>query len=89
MANDSIPIIKEIAPQAGIAGGTISGGMWFNSLPVFLENTAIVAGIILSLMLAWKAYNDIQNNKRLRRAEIEDIRYRRDHDLPCRRCSDD
>lgn len=72
------------------AGGTIGGGIavYLEALPAVISCFAIMCGAILSLFLAWKAYIDIQTTKRLSRAEVDDIKYRQEHDLPCRRCSD-
>ncbi len=88
----SVPMqaIKEIAPASGVAIGTLSGGIFtvLNYLPLLLGSIATVAGTILSVLLAWKTYNDIQSNKKLKRAELDDIKFRQKHDLPCRRCSD-
>jgi uncharacterized membrane protein YebE (DUF533 family) len=90
MASESTQIMKEIAPAGGTAIATVSGGLLtaLQYMPILLGCIATIAGTILSMMLAWKAYNDIQGSKKLKQAEIDDIKYRQKHDLPCRRCTD-
>lgn len=90
MKGQSAQIIKEIAPAAGVAAGTLSGGIFtvLNYLPIVLGSIATISGTVLSIMLAWKAHNDIQGKKKLNQAELDDIKFRQQHDLPCRRCSD-
>ena len=80
----------QLTKGALAAGGTMGGGVavYLQALPVVISCFAIMCGAILSLFLAWKAYIDIQTTKRLIRAEVDDIKYRQEHDLPCRRCSD-
>ena len=80
----------QLTKGALTAGGTMGGGIvvYLQALPAIISCFAIMCGAILSLFLAWKAYIDIQTTKRLSRAEVDDIKYRQDHDLPCRRCSD-
>ena len=80
----------QLTTGALTAGGTRGGGVavYLEALPSVISCFAIMCGAILSLFLAWKAYIDIQTTKRLRLAEIADIKYRQEYDLPCRRCTD-
>ena len=80
----------QLTKGALTAGGTMGGGIavYLQALPVVISCFAIMCGAILSIFLAWKAYTDIQTTKKLVRAEVDDIKYRQDHALPCRRCTD-
>lgn len=86
MAAESAQALKGL----GVAGWTLSGGIltFLNYIPPVLGVVATLSGIVLSIMLAWKAYNDIHGNRKLRKAQIADIKFRRDNDLPCRRCGE-
>lgn len=90
MKGETIQTIRETAPAAGVAAGTISAGVasFLNVVSPIIACIATLAGITLSLVLAWKAYNDVKNDKILRRAELDDIKFRQENDLPCRRCTD-
>ena len=84
---------KETAIASGAAIATIGSGLstFLEYIPPILGCMATLAGTILSIMLAVKAYNDIKNSRaerRYREETIRDIEYRRENDLPCRRCVD-
>lgn len=90
MRADSINMVKEVGPPASVAVGTLGGGILtvLQYLPILLGCLATLAGTVLSIVLTLKAIGDIRENKKLRQAEIKDIKFRQENDLPCRRCTD-
>lgn len=93
MKQEAEQIAREIALTGGAAVFTIGSGLStvLEYIPPILGCMATLAGTVLSIMLAVKAYNDIRNSRaerRYREETIRDIEYRRDNNLPCRRCRD-
>ncbi len=84
MRDESVQMIK----GAGIAAGTLGGGVYLVYVQTIIGCLGILAGAILSIVLTVKAIKDMRWSKMLKRAEIDDIKYRQDNDLPCRRCTD-
>jgi hypothetical protein len=79
----------QIAKGAGVAVGTMGGGVYIVYAQTIIGCIGILAGAVLSIVLTIKAVKDMKSSKMLKQATIEDIKYRQKHDLPCRRCSDD
>lgn len=89
MNGETLQIIKSGLIFA-LAGATAGGGYltWIEYIPAIAGLIGTVCASTLSLALAYKAFTDTWENKKTKLAEREDIKYRQEHDLPCRRCTD-
>ena len=71
MKQEAAQASKEIAVAGSAAAVTIGSGLstFLEYIPPILGCFATLAGTILSIMLAFKAYNDIRNSRAERRYE--------------------
>ncbi len=85
MKRESVQIIKD----ASVALPTVAGGAYLLYAQTIIGCLGVLAGAILSIVLAVKAIREMRWNSKMHKANLEDIKYRQVNDLPCRRCTDD
>jgi len=84
MTEESAQIVKGLA----VAAPTVAGGAYLLIAQSIIGMVGIAAGAILSIVLTVKAVVDIKYKKKMEKAQLADIKFRQEHDLPCRRCTD-
>ena len=84
MREESTQMIK----GGSIAVGTMGGGAYIVYAQTVIGCFGILAGAVLSIVLTVKAIKDMKAKRVLNQAALDDIKYRQEHDLPCRRCTD-
>lgn len=84
MTEESAQIIK----GTSVALPTLAGGVYLLYAQTIIGMLGILAGAVLSIVLTIKAIVDIRTKRRMEKVQMADIKYRQEHDLPCRRCTD-
>lgn len=82
MQSETFQIIKSVLIFS-IAGATAAGGwkLYIAVAQSLIGCFGILASAVLSIALTVKVVSDWKSNKRLKQAEIDDIRARREHEL--------
>lgn len=84
MKGESAQMIK----GAMVAAPTLAGGTYLLYTQTIIGCFGIMAGATLSVVLTIKAIKEMTWSRKLKQAELDDIQFRLENDLPCRRCSD-
>jgi hypothetical protein len=84
MKEESAQIVK----GGLVALPTAAGGAYLLYAQTIIGCFGILAGAILSIVLAVKAVREMRWNSKVNKATLEDIKHRQVNDLPCRRCTD-